>query len=109
MKLKISGLTYEPKDYPFGDAVLSIRPLPLSMTNLVVLEDGVGIKGEDQRKAFLYCLVGWRNVADEKGKDLPCTDEVKRMVFDFGLGGISAFVIEKARVFREQKADQEKN
>ena len=109
MKLDFSGLTYEPKDYPFGDATLSIRPLIMSRTNLVLNDDGVAIKGEARFEDFNYCLTGWKNVADADGKDLPCTEEVKKKVFDFGLGGISQFVLETARVFTAEKADQEKN
>ena len=105
MKLEISDLSYEAKDYEFGDATLTIRPLILTQTNLVMNEDGITVKGQARFEEFNY----WKNVVDEKGKDLPCTDEIKKKVFDFGLGGISNFVLETARVFKAQKEDQEKN
>ena len=109
MKLEISDLSYEAKDYKFGDATLTIRPLILTQTNLVMNEDGITVKGQARFDDFNFCLTGWKNVVDENGKDLPCTEEVKKKVFDFGLGGISNFVLETARVFKAEKEDQEKN
>ncbi len=109
MKLDFLEISYEAKDYKFGDATLTIRPLILTRTNLILNDDGMAIKGQARFDDFNFCLTAWKNVADENGKDLPCTEEVKKKVFDFGLGGISNFVLETARVLKAQKEDQEKN
>lgn len=109
MKLDISELTYEAKDYEFDGATLSIRPLIMSRQKSIINDEGLTIKGENRFEDFNYCLVGWKGVTDANGEDLPCTEEIKKKVFDFGLGGIATFVLEKARVFKEEKEDLEKN
>ncbi len=109
MKLDLSELSYEAKWYEFGDCKLFIRPLPNTMSSVTIRDGELIIEGRERFASFNHCLVDWKNVVDENGKDLPCTEEVKRKVFDFGLGGISGFVLDQAGSFQERKADQEKN
>ena len=73
------------------------------------------ISGLDQRKAFLYCLEGWKGITDSKGKKaLPCTDAVKEKIFDFAtkvpaFREIVDFVIMKSIDIQGIKEVQEKN
>ena len=100
MKIDIKTANYDARKETFGDSNLMIKPFPLSKSN-AGLKDGVLIlTGENNFKIFDESLVSWDVVGADK-KPLPCTTEVKRKVFDFGLGEvngekISDFVISKA-------------
>ena len=60
-------------------------------------------------KAFKDALVDMANITGADDKPLPCTDEVKQKIFDFGLAGISQFVFQKIWNFYKAKGVEEKN
>jgi len=110
MKIDLSNLSYDGQWYEFQPGVeLKIRPCPASMSNIVMRDGSMVISGEDQCRIFIYCLVDWKNVVDANDKPLPCSEEVKRKIFDFGLGGIAPFVLRKVRLLEEEKQAEEKN
>lgn len=110
MKLDLSQLSYDPQWFPFDDGVeLHIRPYPFSRSNVVLRDNGFLISGKDQCEIFKHCLVAWKNVVGADNNPLPCTDEVKQKIFDFRMGGISDFVLQKNREFQDRKGGEEKN
>lgn len=109
MKFDFSTLTLDGKWHDFGDARLLIRPYPSSLETVQVGEAGIMMSGDKQCEVFKYCLVDWKNVVDAEGKDLPCTDEVKQKIFDFGLENMTGFVLQQRRNFEAAKEEQEKN
>ena len=100
MKIDIKAANYDAREESFGGSKLMIKPFPLSRSD-AGLKDGVLIlTGENNFKIFDESLESW-DIIGADGKPLPCTTEVKRKVFDFGLGEvngekISDFVIAKA-------------
>lgn len=110
MKLDFTDLSYDAKQYDFGDARLNIRPYPSSLGNILVRDQDMVISGSDRCKVFKYCLTDWENVVGADGKPLPCTDEVKQKLFDFNLNPkLIMFVMEKSRQFEKIKEEEEKN
>lgn len=115
MKLDFTDLSYDGKWYDFvKEAKLKIRIYPNSLTNVIIREGDQMISGLDQRKAFLYCLEGWKGITDAKGKALPCTDLVKEKIFDFAtkvleFRTIVDFVLMKSIDIQMVKGVQEKN
>ena len=115
MKLTI-GKYGEGKWFDFGDGKLKIRPYPASMSNVQANIDGfVVISGEDQLKAFKFCLQEWKNFTDEKtGKDVELTDKVKDYIYNYpdlehDGTGISIFVLQKGKIAAETLEQEEKN
>jgi hypothetical protein len=117
-KIDFTDLSYDPKWYDFADASggmvegvrLRVRPYPLSMASFTVKDDGLVFSQAEQCRMFKHALVGWEGVVGADGQPLPCTDEVKQKIFDFGLAPeLVEFVMAKAREFREVKAQVEKN
>ena len=109
LKIDLNELSYEPKEYPFEGAVLLIRPYPESKSRQTFSPAGLVQEGQDRFEIFNYCLVGWKGVAGADGKELDCTEEIKRKVFDFNMAGIPGFVLLRSRVFEVEKERQEKN
>lgn len=111
MILDINKLSYEARWFDFQDGVrLKIRPYPASMVDISIRgKKGVVFAGEDSLNLFLYCLIEWEGIVGTDDNPLPCTEEVKRKIYDFQMGDISPFVIAKARAFEEQKEVEEKN
>ena len=122
MKLTI-GKYGEGKWFDFGDGKLKIRPYPASMSNVQANIDGfVVISGEDQLKAFMFCLQEWENFKEEEDgipekdwKEIKLTDKVKRYIYDYpdlvddeGTG-ISIFVLQKGKIAAETLEQEEKN
>jgi len=109
MRLDVSKETYEAKWYDFNGCRLRIRPYGIGQGDIVFRDNELVQRGEDRWKMFDYSLVAWEGVTDQNGEKLALTAEVKRRVFDFGLGGIATFVILKNSEFLVDKQDQEKN
>lgn len=85
----------------------------------VPLQDGVFImSGDNNFKVFNESLVGW-DVVGADDQPLPCTEEVKKKIFDFGLAvaevdgekiSMANFVIQKALAGIRREAEKtEKN
>lgn len=113
MKIDIKVANYDACEEPFGGSKLMIKPFPLSRSD-AGLKDGVLIlTGENNFKIFDESLESWDIVgADEK--PLPCTTEVKRKIFDFGLGEVNGekiadFVIAKALTRTHKEEAEIKN
>ena len=100
MEIDIKAANYEAREEDFGDSKLKIKPFPLSRSD-AGLKDGVLIlTGENNFKIFNESLESW-DIVGADGKPLPCTSEVKRKIFDFGMGEVdgekmSDFVTAKA-------------
>ena len=64
-----------------NDVQFKLRRFPLSLS-LFAPNDSEGIvKLAWQR--FDYCITSWKGMIDENGKELECTTDNKRLVFDF--------------------------
>src|SRR5512139_1984922 len=109
MRLDVTGLSYEARWYPFKGARLHIRPYPASEADIAFREGGIVLTGKQMWAKFNYSLVGWDGIEGADGKPLPCTEETKRMVFDFDLAGIPVFVLNTVRSWEEAKEAEEKN
>lgn len=115
MKLDFTNLSYDAKWHDFAkDCQLKIRIYPSSLTNVIIRDGDQMISGSDQRKAFIYCLQGWKDVTGADDKALPCTDAVKEKIFDFAtvnpdFRAIVDFVIMKSILIQAEKEKQEKN
>ena len=110
MQLDMDLLTMEARPFEYKGAKFFIRPFPQSMADSV-FSPGVGIvqTGEQRLKMFMHCLTGWEGIVDAEGKDVPCTPENKKRVFDMDVENIPAFVLVKSREFYERKEELEKN
>jgi hypothetical protein len=113
-------LSYDAKWYDFetgeeieksvaGRPSLKIKPDPLSRSNMIVRDGGVVLTGEEQCRMFKESLVDMNAVVGADDKPLPCTDEIKQKIYDFRMGGIADFVMEKLWAFRARKETDEKN
>jgi hypothetical protein len=131
MMLNFDDLSYAPRwyDYETGEVVedgeleerlkahdesveatyLKIRPYPSSKSDLVIKDGGVILAGSEQFKVFAFCLMDWWVIRGADGKPVPVNDKTKRKVFDFRMGGIPKFVLDKTRLFDEEKEEEEKN
>jgi len=110
MKISISKVSTEPRWFPYQGARLKIRPILLSKTNTVLTPEGnIMLPGEELCSRFKEALMAWETVTDDDGKELPCTDEVKQIVFDHQMGGIPNFVLGKAFGDAAIKEEEEKN
>lgn len=111
MLINIDNLRYEARWFDYQDGVrLKIRPYPASMSNVIIRAGkGVVLEGEESLKMFVYCLIDWDGVVDANGKPLPCTDEIKRIIYDFQVGGLPQYTIMKVRELETVKEADEKN
>jgi hypothetical protein len=121
MKLSLTNLSYDarwydfetrkaaPEDFIPDRVYLKIRPRPLSKADIIIRNGAIVLSGEDNCASFKYSLVNWKNVTDHEGGLLKCTDDIKQAVFDFGLGGIPAVVMDIAREFEFRTGAEEKN
>jgi len=109
MKLDVSKETYDAQWYKMEGCELKIRPYLVGQSDFIFRDGGIVQSGEDRWKMFNYSLIEWKNVTDSNGKDLILTDDVKRKVFDYELGGIPLFVIEKNNELIKKRKEQEKN
>jgi len=110
MKLDITKYSYDAEWEDFKDgARLKIKPW-IESEEFVAIEDGqAGVSGKKNLQRFLNCLEDWDGITGADGKPLPCTDEVKKVVFDFNIEGIPVFVLRKSMEFRLGKERAEKN
>lgn len=122
LTLDFDDLTYSAQWYEFetGEMVmdpadddervlLKIRPQLTSKTDVVVKEKGIVLRGKEQCRVFKHCLMDWRNVTGADGQALECDNKVKQKVFDYRMGGIPVFVMNKLRQFDAEKEEEEKN
>jgi len=91
------------------NACLKIRPQPFSASSITIRDGAMVISGEDQCQRFKDALEEMAHVVGADGKPLPCTDEVKQKIYDFRLGGIADFVLNKIWEFHRAKEREEKN
>jgi len=124
LKIDLSELSADGKWYDFeskeiveqpseNGVFLKIRPRPNSKANIVYRDGEMVFSGEDSKKDFIYCLEKWKGVDGSDDKPLPCTREVKAMLFDFSddpeVNGMKNMVVGIGRRFHEEKEDLEKN
>lgn len=112
MKIDLTGIDYNAKEYPYKNTKLWIKPSLASEETIMIKDRAIVISGEERARIFKECLTGW-NVIGADDKPLPCTDEVKQQVFDFQLKldmvGLVNFVISTAQAAGAEKAVLEKN
>lgn len=107
IRLDLDKFSYDGQWYDFKDGRLKIRPFPRSMENNTLSRDGIVVRGEDAFEKFSYCLVDWEGVTGANDAPLALTPNVKKVVFDSGMGGIPAFVLKKvAELDAEWESDQ---
>lgn len=98
-----------------ADLRLQIRPYPHSSEEMLIEDmDTLVVSEKNTCKKFMYCLTAWaKGYVDAMGKPLPCTDEIKKMMYDFQIKlettHLIRFVIEKADELRNKKDTSEKN
>jgi len=120
MKIDLGRLSYDPVWYDFdtGDPTsdqkpdghyLQIKPVPFSEMEIILREGDMLISGRSLCKMFKGALTGMNGFTDANNNPIPCTDSVKQKLFDFKLGGISDFVVNKCWEFFGEKEDDEKN
>jgi len=120
MKLDITKLSYDAKWYDFetgkmveepepGRNYLKIKPNPLSKGSVMLKDGALYFDGEERCRIFKECLVDWQGFTDADDKPLSLNDDVKQRIFDFAIGGISQFVMDKVLGFLRTKEKEEKN
>jgi hypothetical protein len=111
MQFSVTDLSYDGKWYRFSDDVeLKIRPFPLRMGKVLLQDGALVFSQKEQCAVFEHSLEAWKGVVGSDGEVLPCTEEVKRKIFDFRLApDLVQFVVNKAREFLSAKETQEKN
>lgn len=63
------------------DAVFIIQELgTTALTEIAVV--AVDNRAASLKAAFIRTVKGWENVVDENGKDIPCNEETKEMIFE---------------------------
>ena len=109
-----------PEDAKEGEpqAILTIRPYPESMANMIIRkidnQDGVEmvLSKAEQKKAFIYAWIGAKDLVDKNGKEIKFTEKNKSLIFDFEhiwKTGIPAFVLSKSGALYLAKEEEEKN
>ena len=93
-----------------GQPELKIRPYPASKEEFIGRDDGsLVLTGKNLMKKFIYCLVDWKGINDEKDQVLPCNESVKKGVYEDLLGGIPARVNECLQIIAEEREKDRKN
>ena len=109
MELNIFGFSYDAQWYEHNGARFKIRPYPASRETTIITGEGIKVIGETNFQEFSYCLVEWDQIEDKDGQPLPLTEANKRIVFDFGIAGITDFVMSTAREMKRREAAALKN
>ena len=115
MQLDFSDISYEPRVYDFEEGSrLKIQPYPLSLANTVIENEQVVLTGKGQFSEFNYSLVDWEGVTDINGNPIPCSEEIKKKIYDFRLSNplfqkLVAFVLQKNAKVEQIKDEAEKN
>lgn len=119
MKIDMSKVSYDGREFPFGSATLTIRPYPQSRTDIAIKDGALVFSGSSGRDMFVYCLTKWEGVVGADDQPLKMSDDVKRKIYDFKFGAItdekgeqvsmSDFVIRKAREMTDEIAADTKN
>lgn len=92
------------------DPQFLIRPFPNSLEEFVGRHDGsIVLTGSQLFEKFNYCLVDWKNVLDDEGRQIPISQEVKKVIYDNALGGIPAFVSNRISKLAEERNSNIKN
>lgn len=102
MKLRTELTTIE---IEIEDAVFILRELDTStLTHIAVIamED----KAASLKPTFLSSVIGWRNVRDESGEILECTDENKALVFEANMNIAERVAAEIPSIGIEQDAEK---
>lgn len=79
--MRINKNLTEERWIDFGDVRFKVRPFPMS--------GGMYVPGEEKSiaefmlKKFMYVTIDWTGLEDQDGKELKCTDENKKFIFDF--------------------------
>ena len=123
MKLDLTSLSFDPKWYDYetleeiGSAdtevnakpALFVRIYPLSESTLFFRGGKTLIEGSEQLRKFTYCLQGLRGFTDVNNKPLECTDENKKLIFEFAMAGLPGKVLDIVAMEEFKKGEQEKN
>ena len=73
---------------------------PFSLFNLTKLPNEQSLDFDKVWDIFNYCVLGWKGIVDSDGKEIPCDEKNKKMVFDYD-GDILTFVLDQSGVLRE--------
>lgn len=111
MKVDLSKYSYTGEWFDFKDGVkVKVRAYPQSMNSMAIRGGAIELTGADGLKMFDYCLV------EAEGLDITINDEaqgltpsVKKIIFDFDVEGLPAFVLDKARQLAARRDDASKN
>lgn len=109
LKVDLTTFSYDGSWFEHKGGRFKIRPYPQSLENSVFGRDGMVYKGQEALKKFMYCLEEWDRVTDANGNPLALTDQVKKIVFDSGMGGIAEFVLMTTIGLEKERVGEEKN
>jgi hypothetical protein len=119
MKVDLSKVSYDGEEVQFGDATLTIRPLPASLVVIAWKDGCIMLTGDEGLKTFDYCLTMQRGILDAEDKPLRLTKDVKKMIYDFKtdpticpiVDGVSLvdFVLQHVRKKAERIVSETKN
>ena len=118
MKIDLSKVSYDGQWFDFGEARLKIRPYPSSREDIAIKDGAMILSGGSGCDMFNYCLEAWENVTGADDQPLKLSPQVKKQIFDFGLGSageegkemtMSNFVLTTARKLRDALEDDVKN
>lgn len=115
MKIDIQKAYTKPEWFPMDKndkdgPKFKIRPFPASKESYNISGAGdLVLTGKNQLNKFVYCLMEWKNVEDAKGVSIAISDEIKRIVFEAQLGGISKFVLMKVAEMDVARSADTKN
>jgi len=119
MKIDITKVSYEGREFEFGEAKLTIRPYPMSRQDVTIKDGAIILSGTSARDMFSYCLTKWDNVIGADDQPLKLTADVKQKIYDFKLVTIedaegeklsmADFVIRTARDMSGEIASDTKN
>lgn len=99
----INGKWYK---YP-DDEDISFHLRPFSVFSMNQLpNEGDDIKPQEMLPIFQYSVLDWKGLVDKKGKKIPCTEENKKIIFEY-IPEITTFVLTKSTEMRYEILGEE--
>jgi len=111
MKIDTGKMSYEAtwEEYEPGVKV-KVRPYPASMGGITLKDGAIQLTNDERFRVFDYSAEAWDGITGGDDNPLPCTSEVKKIIFDFEMDvDLIRFVTDKAIEKRKAKGDSLKN
>ena len=105
MKIDTTKVSYDATWEEYKDGIkVKIRPYPASMGAIAVDNGVIELTNMEQFKIFDHCATAWEGITGSDDNPLPCTNEVKKAIFDFELEPeLVRFAISKGLEKRRQR------